>query len=239
MNFIKKNKLLIVLFVLMYKVIAATPLQNVTRKFDDNFKERYTTDYYNYEVGQAVNSKNKSSKTYNDDIAYKEGQVKIKEENRRFNFSLDTGILSWFFYTVLALALIYLVYVLKKEGSHSIFNNNTSKTLNTEEEITADNIKSTDIRTLIKNAEINKDFRLAIRYNYLLTLKTLNTKQHIKFEDDKTNTQYLNEINDKPFKEEFAYLQYLYNYIWYGKFSINTVQYNKAKSYFTALLKTV
>ena len=124
MNFIKKNKLLIVLFVFMYNVIAALPTQNITRKFDDNFKERYTTDNYNYEVGQAVNRKNRNSHTTNDDIAYKEGQVKIKEKNRLFNFSLDTGILSWFFYTVLALALIYLVYVLKKEGSHSIFNNN-------------------------------------------------------------------------------------------------------------------
>lgn len=223
----------------MYNIITALPTQNVTRKFDDNFKERYTTDYYNYETGQTVNRKNRNSRTTNDDIAYKDGQVKIKEKNSLFNFSLDTGILSWFFYTVLGIAVIYLVYVLKKEGSHSIFNNNKSKTLDTEEEITANNINNTNIKTLIKNAEINKNYNLAIRYYYLLTLKILSTKRHIEFEDDKTNTQYLNEINNKPFKDEFAYLQYLYNYIWYGKFSINTAQYNKAKSYFTALLKTV
>jgi len=80
---------------------------------------------------------------------------------------------------------------------------------------------------------------LAIRYYYLLTLKTLNLKKYIKFENEKTNAQYLNEISKKPFKNDFAYLQYLYNYIWYGKFSINTNQYNKAKNYFVTLLKRI
>ena len=75
--------------------------------------------------------------------------------------------------------------------------------------------------------------------DYLLVLKTLTINNHIKFEDDKTNAQYLNELKEKPFSQGFSYVSYLYNYIWYGEFSLEAAQYTKAKNNFTSLLKQV
>jgi len=135
--------------------------------------------------------------------------------------------------------VVYLVYILLNEGGTGLFTVNRNKNINSYDEITADNIENADIHTLIKNAENNQDYRLAIRYYYLLVLKTLSLKNHIKFEDDKTNNEYLNEVSDKPFSKDFAYTSYLYNYIWYGEFPLDTVKYNKAKNDFSGFLKQV
>ena len=60
-----------------------------------------------------------------------------------------------------------------------------------------------------------------------------------EFEDDKTNADYLNEIESQKFSKGFAYTSYLYNYIWYGEFPLNTEQYSTAKSNFQNFLNQV
>ena len=196
------------------------------RKFDNDFKTRYSSRKYNYEGKEVVNQ------TKNEDPS-------IKERNNSGSFSINLGAFAWLFYLALAIAVIYLVYILLNEGGSGLFSSKQNRKLNGYEDITAENIENADINTLIQNAENDNNFRLAIRYYYLLVLKHLSLKNFIKFEDDKTNSEYLNEINDKAFSKKFAYTSYLYNYIWYGEFPLNTDEYNKAKSNFVTLLNLV
>lgn len=62
--------------------------------------------------------------------------------------------------------------------------------LNEEENI----VQSENIGELIASAVKDGDFRLAIRYYYLQLLRQLNQKELIKYEFQKTNSEYLNEI---------------------------------------------
>lgn len=206
------------------------------RKFDDDFKERYSGNKYNYEGRKIVKQSKSGSGKYED---YKNGKPKIKEEKNNNPIRIDLGPFAWVCIIALLIAICYLVFILLNEGGTGLFSSNKNTPLNNYEEITADNIENTDINTLIRNAEKAKNYRLAIRYYYLLILKTLSLKNHIKFEDDKTNSEYLNELQDKPFNKKFAYTLYLYNYIWYGEFSLNTLQYEKAKVNFTNLINQV
>lgn len=206
------------------------------RQFDEDFKDRYSGNKYNYEGKKIVTKTPAGSGNYED---YKNKKPKQKEKNDSDNISINLGPLGWLFYLAIAIAVIYLVYILLNEGGSGLFSSRKNKTFNNFDEITAENIEHADIHALIKNAENENNYRLAIRYYYLLVLKTLSLKNHIKFEDDKTNSEYLNEIKEKPFSEGFEYTSYLYNYIWYGKFSLNIEQYNKAKSNFLTLLNQV
>ncbi len=207
------------------------------RTFDQNFKEHYSDKKYNYEGKEIVSTANSGSGKYED---YKGNEKPhLKESNDREHFTINLGPFSWFFYLVIIIAVLYLVYILLNEGGTGLFSSKQSKKLDNHEEITADNIQNVDINALINDAENNHDYRLAIRYYYLLVLKTLSIKNHIKFEEDKTNAEYLNEINSKPFCTTFSYVSYLYNYIWYGKFPLNTEQYAKAKGDFVTLLNQV
>lgn len=222
-----------------YQTISgATVLQQPEqiRQFDDDFKDQYSGRKYNYEGKAIVTESQSGSGDYED---YENGKPNLKEKNDSDSLSINLGPLSWLFYGALAIAVLYLVYILFNEGGAGLFTSNKNKKINNYDEITAENIENADINTLIKNAENSDDFRLAIRYYYLLVLKNLSLRGYIKFEDDKTNTEYLNEINSKPFSNKFAYTSYLYNYIWYGEFSLNFEQYNKAKSNFETLLNLV
>ncbi|WP_166965007.1 ATP-grasp domain-containing protein [Yeosuana marina] len=207
------------------------------RTFDQNFKEQYSDKKYNYEGKEIVSTANSGSGKYED---YKKNEnPHLKESNDREHFTINLGPFSWLFYLVIIIAVLYLVYILLNEGGTGLFSSKQSKKLDNHEEITADNIQNVDINALILDAESNNDYRLAIRYYYLLVLKTLSIKNHIKFEEDKTNAEYLNEINSKPFCTTFSYVSYLYNYIWYGKFPLNIEQYTKAKGDFVTLLNQV
>lgn len=206
------------------------------RQFNEDFKDHYTGNKYNYEGKKIVNKTPSGSGKYED---YKNKKPRIKDKNDSNNYSFNLGPLSWLFYAALIIAVVYLVYVLFNNGGAGLFSYKQHQKINNYEEITAENIENADISSLIKNAENNDDYRLAIRFYYLLVLKNLSLKNFIKFEDDKTNAEYLNEISNKPFSSKFAYTSYLYNYIWYGEFPLDTEKYRHAKSNFTALLKQI
>ena len=210
------------------------PLQK--RQFDENFKNRYSSDRYHYEGNKIVTETPSGSSEYED---YKNTKDRRKEHNNSDSFSINFGSLNWLFYLAISFAILYLAYILFNEGGSGLFSSKQNKKLNNYEEITAQNIVNADINTLIHNAEKDNNFRLAIRYNYLLVLKNLSLKNYIKFEDDKTNNEYLNELNTAPFSNKFGYISYLYDYIWYGEFPVDIEQYTKAKTDFSTLLNQI
>ena len=80
---------------------------------------------------------------------------------------------------------------------------------------------------LIAQALMNKNYRLAIRYGYLQTLQMLYRSGLVQFSADKTNYQYVNELQGKPYHNDFVSITLNYEYVWYGKFDINEEVYNR------------
>ncbi|PKQ45290.1 hypothetical protein CSW08_08730 [Confluentibacter flavum] len=208
---------------------------NTSRTFDADFKDRYSGNKYNYE-GKKIISKTPSGSGNYEDYKNKNPKVNVDDND---SFTINLGPLGWLFYSALFAAVGYLIYILLNEGGSGLFSSKRHKKIEDFEDITSENIENADINALINRAENNQDYRLAIRYYYLLVLKTLNLKNHIKFEDDKTNADYLNDIKSKPFSSAFEYISYLYNYIWYGEFPLDIDQYAKAKDKFVTLLNQV
>ena len=81
--------------------------------------------------------------------------------------------------------------------------------------------------TLIAQAVMNKNYRLAIRYSYLQALHKLAVSGLLQFSADKTNYQYVNELRGKPYQNDFAAITLNYEYVWYGKFEIDENIYNR------------
>lgn len=212
--------------------------ENLTENsFDPDFKERYKGKNYNYEGKEVVGTTRGGSGNYEE---YKEERNPvIKEENNETESNSNSSFagLDWLFILALVLAVVYLAYILLNEGGQGLFTGNRQKKVRNPEEITVENIEQTDVDSMIESAEKAGDFRLAIRYYYLLVLKNLSLKGFIKLEDDKTNQEYFNEIAHHEFSDNFAYTSYLYNYIWYGEFTIASPEYAKAKTSFDQLIK--
>lgn len=100
-------------------------------------------------------------------------------------------------------------------------------------------IKNEDIDQLIQSALKDRNYRLAIRYYYLLLLKSLGHKEYIIWELQKTNDDYINEIKDQDLKEHFGRITRLYDYIWYGGFDLDGASYQIAEATFLKLKKSL
>lgn len=232
----KPYSYIVLLFFLTVSAIWQIDSIQPHREFSSHFKEHYTSDAYNYEGKNVISNTKSGSGKYED---YDGKKVKTKEDNNKNTIFFNLHKFNWLFYSILVAAIIYLAYIVLSGGSTGILRANKNKTLNDIDDFNAEHIEHADIMALINQAEANMDFRLAIRFYYVLVLKAMSLKDYITLEDDKTNAEYLNEISHTPFSEAFAHVSYLYDYIWYGKFILEPLQYTKAKQNFTSLLKRV
>lgn len=83
--------------------------------------------------------------------------------------------------------------------------------------------------SLIDHAEKNNEFNSATRYLFLKTLKNLYDKGFIEFAPEKTNSDYLKEMNVNKYFNDFEKLTKQYEYAWYGKFFIDKKKYTAIK----------
>jgi len=96
-------------------------------------------------------------------------------------------------------------------------------------------IQNKDIKALINKALSDNNYRLAIRYHYLHILQRLEIKKHITWEIQKTNHDYEREISNGKLKSNFKDLTYLYDFVWYGNFTIDQSNYQKAAFQFESM----
>ncbi len=100
-------------------------------------------------------------------------------------------------------------------------------------------IRKKDIDTLLKDAIEKENFRLALRYYYLMLLKKLEKNNIIKWEPQKTNFEYLKEIKHKEFKDKFKLFTKWYDYIWYGKYPLNSFEFSTISGQFDSFFKNL
>ena len=117
-----------------------------------------------------------------------------------------TGILAFLLeilpYLLLIGLLSFLVWVfLKIDNARNYSQTNRNKVfIGDDEEI----IKNQDIQALIDQALKDKNYRLAVRYYYLFTLQKLSTKELIDWQVQKTNHEYLYEIENRDLRSQFS-----------------------------------
>lgn len=160
-----------------------------------------------------------------------------------FRFESATTSLNFvviLFRIITVLVVIIVIYFIAKNLSNQegkwIFGKSDKKTLfYTDAE---KNIHLLDFEKLIKESIENGEKRIAIRYYYLWLLKVMAQHNYIEWDIEKTNSDYLYELQQPAHKEEFTYLSYLYNYIWYGEFEIDDIRFNNTENRFKKALKT-
>jgi len=79
------------------------------------------------------------------------------------------------------------------------------------------------------------NYRNAIRYLYLDSLKNLSASNKIDWDFQKTNSDYYRELKDPTLKNLFKKVSYLYDYVWYGEFDLNETSFKEAQSEFESL----
>jgi hypothetical protein len=73
----------------------------------------------------------------------------------------------------------------------------------------------------IDKAEMQGNYRLAVRLMYLKLLKTMSEKNVISYKQDKTNFDYLAQLHPTGYYKDFFRITRNYEYSWYGKFDVS------------------
>lgn len=148
-----------------------------------------------------------------------------------FTKSADiTGVLIRLFAIILVGFLLYFLikYLIGKNGNF-IFGKKNRKVIINEEEL-HENIHEINFPESIAKYERSGDYRSAVRYQFLFILKKLSDKKLINWNPEKTNKDYIAELKTPNLKNEFFSLSYIFDYVWYGEFSIDEQSYLKFKS---------
>ncbi|MBD3582664.1 DUF4129 domain-containing protein [Flavobacterium selenitireducens] len=203
----------------------------VERRFSPDFKQKYQSEEFNY-------IPKPEEETWWD--RFKAWLARLIQKLFQLGGEESLTAAAWFFRIlaiILVVVVIYLIVksIMNKEGSW-IFGRSTSKKLISADDIER-NIETADFGKLIQETLISGDKRLAVRYYYLWVLQQFSKRGIIDWDIEKTNSDYLYEIKSKADKKDFAYLSYLFNYIWYGDFDLDEPTFARAVSAFEKTIK--
>lgn len=204
------------------------------KPFAQNFKKKYTDKEFIYEF--KTPEKNAWDR-FKDRLAqFFDNLFKFADKKSASNF-VDIALKTLAILVVIAVIYMIVKAIMNKEGQW-IFGRNSDKKIINYDEIEK-NLHLVDFEKLIQKSVESGEKRLTIRFYYLWLLKKMSEKQIIEWDVEKTNTDYLYEIKNEAQKENFAYLSYLYNNIWYGEFELDEETFAKAKNAFEKSIKRI
>jgi hypothetical protein len=192
---------------------------------------------------ERIFSSNLKEKYAGKDFEYKEDAPVKKEKTS----PIDTGIFQFlvFFMSTIFPFLLggFIIFVILKAlvdfdvrfwKPNKLIKRTSEKLIYEDEDIHEVNLEA-----LLKKAILSNNFRVAIRYYYLITLKILSAKKLIDYHKDKTNSEYLFEIEDTAMRSKFSYLSYVYTYVWYGEFSVDEQSFKAAQNKYQSFINRI
>ncbi len=144
---------------------------------------------------------------------------------------LSSGLLQFIFWAIVIAFIGFIFY--KLFISNGIFKRNTAKisVIKTQEELVTATVS--DYEKLIQQSIGMADYRYAVRYLFLKTLTQLADKEYLQRSADKTNYQYVQEI-DADKRNGFSSLVLNYEYVWYGNVALDKTLFTGIEKKFIA-----
>lgn len=188
--------------------------------FDAKFKEKYNGSDFDYSVNKPKESLWQKFKKWLAELFDDLFQSKsLQGANDALYILLRIVAI-----VLLGFALYLIVkFVLARNGNW-VFSKK-SKKLNPEDRTITENIHELDIPALIKSYEDKKEYRSAIRYQFLYLLKLMTDKNMLEWDPEKTNRDYIRMLNGNALQSDFQKLSFVFENVWYGERSITENEY--------------
>ena len=202
---------------------------NVSEKAfsEEDLSKKYTGDEFDYEVD--------TGKSQN--LLLRFLNWLSQKLNNTFGVDIPPNTLKFLEYTIYVLMGLLVIYLMVRffvnENFGSIFTKKANPILDID--LAEEHIEDLDLDSLLRDALKQKDYRLAVRFQFLKVLKALSQRQIIDWHFEKTNSDYSREINENRLKTGFDEASYLYENIWYGEQWIDANIYEKTQHRFSRL----
>ena len=84
-----------------------------------------------------------------------------------------------------------------------------------------------------------RNYRAAIRFMYIKSLRSLHEKGWIRYHAQATNNEYISQVHPYGVGNEFRFLTHVYEYVWYGEFALSEEQFNRVQQNFQHFFNAV
>lgn len=172
--------------------------------------------------------------SYYDDKAYQYHQSAMHEEGSSFfdtiwywlvrmlNKTRGVFNLSPVIFNILLviISIVFLYFLVTKTRVYNLFYSRDRAGKIPVYELN-DEPEEADLDALFKEEYSKNNFRNAIRLLYLKLLNILDSQHLIIYSKDKTNQDYLKELNPGKIRDEYRNAVRIYEYVWYGQFFID------------------
>lgn len=171
---------------------------------------------------------------YANDPAYWEKKKPKKKKDNSFWDFFSTKEFRWIIYGLMGIVFLTVLYFFIVKQKLSFFSPG-SRRKKTEAEQVFSPGSAPDYALLWKEAEANKDWRMALRYRFLQLLLDLDQKELIRFTPDAPNSLYTRQLagnipvekGEEPVRL-FRQLVKVYEYSWYGNLPLEERRYQRS-----------
>lgn len=137
---------------------------------------------------------------------------------------------------VLVILLLFIIYKLLSSDLSNMFSRESKQVALPYNE-SLENIHEITFDEEIEKALAARNYKLAVRLLYLSSLKQLNDANLIHWQIEKTNSVYLQELQDTDQRQSFSVLTRQFEYIWYGNFPVDGQSFTNIQTLFTDFKK--
>ena len=176
-------------------------------------------DFWYIPAIEKIETRLKTDAAFRDSLL-KAGNNEITDENKK-DFTQQTWFHFIIWFIIISVFLGAIIYFLLQNKINFFSKEAASSSQNTETDAHED-IFSLSYNERIKKAETEQNYRVAVRLIFLQTLKLLSDTNHIKYQPDYTNLDYLQQLHQSNLYNDFSKVTRNYEYVWYGKFEISS-----------------
>jgi hypothetical protein len=172
----------------------------------------------------------------NDDAFwYANHDFKKKDTPQNNSLILKLVSLAWFrtlvwFLIIAGFTAVVIWYLISSNAS--IFRRSPYVIASATEDPNSENIFEINFESEINKTIATGQYRLAVRLMFLRMLKNLSEKNIIQYKQDKTNLDYLTQVQPTSYYKDFFRLTRNYEYTWYGKFDLSQEAFTIIKNDF-------
>jgi len=146
--------------------------------------------------------------------------------------------MSIFFWVIALAGITVVIWLLTRTRFTSFLKGNTKNAAFNFSDVDED-ISGIDFNERVNKAFLDQDYRLAVRWLYLKQLYVLNEKKLISYQPFKTNIDYSHELSKSSLLSTFKAISRVYDYVWYGKYSITLSEYQSFENEFMQFEKSI
>jgi hypothetical protein len=139
------------------------------------------------------------------------------------NLAAAGKIIKWILYILFVVLLLFTLYQVLVVNGFTMFmpRSKRLKMRHAEEET----VEPGNIDEMIRQSVLDGRFRDATRYLYLKTLQILDSQELITLQAKATNNDYIRQMANSRWVNDFRSLTSLYEFVWYGEFQPNAQQF--------------